>query len=152
MLCDLFLQLLFSSMSSNQCGVCNQPSTLACGGCKQVYYCSKEHQKDDWKAHKSVCKSASASSGHSHGAHAEAHGHSHGTITAYTALFNVAAYATASSLTSLLCFFVPRSGGVACGNQTHAHVLFPCAHSHTCAHAWMQHIATLFILHMCLCV
>jgi hypothetical protein len=27
-----------------------------CGGCKQVYYCSAECQKNDWKEHKSACK------------------------------------------------------------------------------------------------
>lgn len=26
-----------------------------CGGCKSVRYCSKEHQKADWKKHKIVC-------------------------------------------------------------------------------------------------
>ena len=28
-----------------------------CGGCKSVFYCSKECQKEDWsKAHKALCK------------------------------------------------------------------------------------------------
>ncbi|KAL7417718.1 hypothetical protein BDY24DRAFT_438036 [Mrakia frigida] len=27
----------------------------ACGRCRSVRYCSKEHQKEDWKTHKSVC-------------------------------------------------------------------------------------------------
>ena len=29
---------------------------LACNGCKTAYYCSKDHQKSDWDAHKSFCK------------------------------------------------------------------------------------------------
>jgi hypothetical protein len=27
-----------------------------CGNCRQVRYCSKEHQKLDWKTHKILCK------------------------------------------------------------------------------------------------
>ncbi|KAJ1426285.1 hypothetical protein B484DRAFT_397628 [Ochromonadaceae sp. CCMP2298] len=26
-----------------------------CGACMQVYYCTKEHQKLDWKRHKKDC-------------------------------------------------------------------------------------------------
>mmetsp|Transcript_644 Transcript_644/g.865 ORF Transcript_644/g.865 Transcript_644/m.865 type:complete len:254 (+) Transcript_644:30-791(+) len=29
-----------------------------CGGCKKVHYCSKEHQKKDWKKHKTTCKAS----------------------------------------------------------------------------------------------
>ena len=28
---------------------------LKCTGCRKVYYCSREHQKSHWKAHKYVC-------------------------------------------------------------------------------------------------
>ena len=28
---------------------------LKCTGCRKVYYCSHEHQKSHWKAHKYVC-------------------------------------------------------------------------------------------------
>ena len=27
-----------------------------CSGCKEVHYCCKEHQKEDWKRHKKGCK------------------------------------------------------------------------------------------------
>jgi hypothetical protein len=26
-----------------------------CGQCRQVFYCSKGHQKDHWKSHKHIC-------------------------------------------------------------------------------------------------
>jgi len=29
---------------------------LGCGQCLVIFYCSKEHQKDDWPRHKSICK------------------------------------------------------------------------------------------------
>eukprot|EP01094_Clydonella_sp_ATCC50884_P004983 TRINITY_DN13966_c0_g1_i1.p1 TRINITY_DN13966_c0_g1~~TRINITY_DN13966_c0_g1_i1.p1 ORF type:complete len:266 (+),score=62.95 TRINITY_DN13966_c0_g1_i1:82-879(+) len=31
-----------------------------CGGCGCVFYCSREHQKQDWKIHKSECKAVAA--------------------------------------------------------------------------------------------
>lgn len=37
------------------CLVCGQLGKL-CTGCRTVAYCSKEHQKQDWKRHKSDCK------------------------------------------------------------------------------------------------
>jgi hypothetical protein len=37
------------------CGVCAQPATARCTKCKAVWYCSKEHQKLDWKIHKQTC-------------------------------------------------------------------------------------------------
>ncbi|RPA80717.1 hypothetical protein BJ508DRAFT_307159 [Ascobolus immersus RN42] len=39
------------------CNVCEREGKLSqCARCKTVSYCSKECQKYDWKAHKSVCK------------------------------------------------------------------------------------------------
>ncbi|XP_038656449.1 egl nine homolog 1 isoform X1 [Scyliorhinus canicula] len=39
------------------CGLCGKmEKLLLCGGCKRSFYCSKEHQKMDWKKHKQVCK------------------------------------------------------------------------------------------------
>jgi hypothetical protein len=40
----------------SRCGFCNDPATLKCNGCKQVFYCNKEHQKDHWAQHKEICK------------------------------------------------------------------------------------------------
>lgn len=42
-----------------KCGVlgCTVASRLRCSRCKVQHYCSPEHQKADWGAHKRVCKS-----------------------------------------------------------------------------------------------
>lgn len=32
---------------------------LCCSRCKDIYYCSRDHQKSDWKRHKKICKAAS---------------------------------------------------------------------------------------------
>jgi hypothetical protein len=38
-------------------GPCAKPEVnLRCTGCKVVWYCSRDHQKADWKKHKKVCK------------------------------------------------------------------------------------------------
>ncbi|KAJ3207219.1 hypothetical protein HDU67_007605 [Dinochytrium kinnereticum] len=42
-----------------QCAVCQFPASNKCGGCGIAYYCSKEHQKENWKAHKPICKRSS---------------------------------------------------------------------------------------------
>lgn len=43
--------------SVNICVVCGKGDyLLRCSRCKSVYYCSKEHQKLDWKKHKSNCQ------------------------------------------------------------------------------------------------
>ncbi|TPX48830.1 hypothetical protein SeMB42_g02842 [Synchytrium endobioticum] len=40
------------------CATCGVMSTshLRCGGCKVVFYCNRNCQKEDWKAHKAECK------------------------------------------------------------------------------------------------
>nr|XP_023028068.1 protein msta-like [Leptinotarsa decemlineata] len=38
------------------CAVCQKPAGHKCGGCHNVYYCSKEHQKSGWKSHKKQCR------------------------------------------------------------------------------------------------
>jgi len=41
-----------------ECVVCKKKDDLqVCTGCRNVYYCGKDHQKADWKAHKELCKS-----------------------------------------------------------------------------------------------
>ncbi|KAH8802938.1 hypothetical protein F5884DRAFT_803753 [Xylogone sp. PMI_703] len=42
-------------MAEFSCVVCGKPGKL-CTGCRTVAYCSKEHQKQDWKNHKTACK------------------------------------------------------------------------------------------------
>lgn len=39
-----------------KCEVCSIKSVFKCAGCGCCYYCSKEHQKYDWKRHKRLCK------------------------------------------------------------------------------------------------
>ena len=41
-----------------QCRVegCDRRGVLTCGGCQEVKYCSKEHQRQDWKTHKAQCR------------------------------------------------------------------------------------------------
>jgi hypothetical protein len=44
------------------CRVCRSPlaedgtKLFTCSKCKGVYYCCREHQKEDWKKHKKVCR------------------------------------------------------------------------------------------------
>ncbi|XP_043933003.1 egl nine homolog 1 [Protopterus annectens] len=39
------------------CELCGKmENLLRCGRCRSSYYCSKEHQKRDWKKHRRVCK------------------------------------------------------------------------------------------------
>lgn len=39
------------------CFVCSSANNLLrCARCKAIYYCSREHQKRDWKRHKTACK------------------------------------------------------------------------------------------------
>lgn len=46
---------------TNICNVCGvNENLLRCGQCKIVFYCSKEHQKQDWKKHKLFCKKLAA--------------------------------------------------------------------------------------------
>ena len=40
----------------NVCGVRGQ--LMRCSKCKQAKYCSREHQVEDWKTHRTVCGSA----------------------------------------------------------------------------------------------
>ncbi len=44
-----------SSAPKRVCPVCEAPGTKLCAGCGNVGYCSKEHQRDHWKTHKSSC-------------------------------------------------------------------------------------------------
>ena len=37
---------------------CHQPGVNTCSQCKRIQYCSREHQKADWKLHKPMCTNA----------------------------------------------------------------------------------------------
>ncbi len=43
------------SPQQGSCNVCQKVATNQCAKCKQVFYCSREHQKQDWKDHKQQC-------------------------------------------------------------------------------------------------
>ena len=37
------------------CGYCAAPATKRCVNCKQVFYCGRQCQKNDYKSHKTFC-------------------------------------------------------------------------------------------------
>jgi hypothetical protein len=39
-----------------KCVVCGVASKQSCSVCGDAYYCSREHQKQDWKTHKTTCQ------------------------------------------------------------------------------------------------
>uniref|UniRef100_A0A7S1FVI3 MYND-type domain-containing protein n=1 Tax=Corethron hystrix TaxID=216773 RepID=A0A7S1FVI3_9STRA len=43
------------SPSEKKCFFCGKDAKLRCSRCKLVWYCCREHQKADWKAHKVFC-------------------------------------------------------------------------------------------------
>ena len=50
--------LIKSMILERRCELCNEHagSLQLCSACKSVYYCSKEHQVEDWPKHKLECK------------------------------------------------------------------------------------------------
>ena len=48
--------LIKSPSKISRCGFCNDPASLKCNQCKQVFYCNREHQKEHWAEHKTMCK------------------------------------------------------------------------------------------------
>ena len=42
-------------MTLQNCAVCHINAKNTCSKCRSVYYCSKQHQKQDWKTHKKEC-------------------------------------------------------------------------------------------------
>jgi pre-rRNA-processing protein TSR4 len=39
----------------SRCCVCGVPAPLKCGACKQLHYCSQQHQRVDWPFHSGEC-------------------------------------------------------------------------------------------------
>ncbi|KAM4772329.1 egl nine homolog 1 isoform 2-T2 [Rhinophrynus dorsalis] len=51
-----------SERDRQYCELCGKmENLLRCGRCRSSFYCSKEHQRQDWKKHKLLCKGVSAS-------------------------------------------------------------------------------------------
>ena len=44
-----------SSDGGLECPICKKTALSRCGGCNKVAYCSREHQRQDWKGHKANC-------------------------------------------------------------------------------------------------
>lgn len=43
-------------MAEQKCEVCRKPAKQFCSSCREVFYCSRDCQKQDWKTHKAKCK------------------------------------------------------------------------------------------------
>lgn len=53
---------LDSEQDKQYCELCGKmENLLKCGRCRNSFYCSKDHQKQDWKTHKLICKAADKS-------------------------------------------------------------------------------------------
>ncbi|KIJ63322.1 hypothetical protein HYDPIDRAFT_113302 [Hydnomerulius pinastri MD-312] len=46
-----------SPSNTGTCKVCSTPAEQRCSRCRQVWYCSADHQNADWKTHKAICTS-----------------------------------------------------------------------------------------------
>ncbi|BGP45116.1 Egl nine 1 [Rhodotorula kratochvilovae] len=44
-----------SEVQRYDCAVCTKKTVQRCSGCKNIYFCSHEHQKLIWPAHKALC-------------------------------------------------------------------------------------------------
>ncbi|XP_077202491.1 egl nine homolog 1 [Paroedura picta] len=75
-----------SERDRQYCELCGKmENLLRCGRCRSSFYCSKEHQRQDWKKHKLICRGSDSGaaggapeprSGGDH-AHLRPRGHSH---------------------------------------------------------------------------
>ncbi|XP_059697583.1 egl nine homolog 1 [Haemorhous mexicanus] len=68
-----------SSSSSERdrqyCELCGKmENLLRCGRCRSSFYCSKEHQRQDWKKHKLICRGGGAAAGGAAEGATEPHG------------------------------------------------------------------------------
>lgn len=69
-----------SSNSSSErdrqyCELCGKmENLLRCGRCRSSFYCSKEHQRQDWKKHKLICRGGGAAAAGAAGGATEPHG------------------------------------------------------------------------------
>ncbi|XP_065690018.2 egl nine homolog 1 [Patagioenas fasciata] len=69
-----------STSSSNErdrqyCELCGKmENLLRCGRCRSSFYCSKEHQRQDWKKHKLICRGGGTAAAAAAGGAAELRG------------------------------------------------------------------------------
>jgi len=49
------MRVLDSLPQSGKCPVCETESRNRCTRCKKIFYCTVDHQKQDWKNHKATC-------------------------------------------------------------------------------------------------
>ncbi|KAH9632380.1 hypothetical protein HF086_011880 [Spodoptera exigua] len=59
-------------VEQGSCIVCLSPAIQKCSGCQNVHYCSKDHQKQDWKQHKFQCTPARVKENEKYGRYLEA--------------------------------------------------------------------------------
>ncbi|KAF2369131.1 Zinc finger MYND-type [Trinorchestia longiramus] len=45
-----------SKEESGSCAVCAKNASTKCTGCRKVFYCSRDCQRNDWSAHKDACR------------------------------------------------------------------------------------------------
>ncbi|XP_045882706.1 egl nine homolog 1 isoform X3 [Meles meles] len=59
-----------SERDRQYCELCGKmENLLRCSRCRSSFYCSKEHQRQDWKKHKLVCQGGEVVPGHGAGQH-----------------------------------------------------------------------------------
>lgn len=45
-----------SGSTLGTCAVCGKNGALRCAGCRNRFYCDKQHQREDWSKHKASCR------------------------------------------------------------------------------------------------
>ncbi|XP_063246567.1 egl nine homolog 1 [Prinia subflava] len=64
-----------SERDRQYCELCGKmENLLRCGRCRSSFYCSKEHQRQDWKKHKLICRGGGAAAAGAAGGAAEPRG------------------------------------------------------------------------------
>mmetsp|Transcript_6347 Transcript_6347/g.11312 ORF Transcript_6347/g.11312 Transcript_6347/m.11312 type:complete len:141 (-) Transcript_6347:1648-2070(-) len=49
-----------ATVANGNCAVCEKPAAKRCQQCKSIWYCCRDCQVSDWKAHKARCKAIAA--------------------------------------------------------------------------------------------
>ena len=52
---ELVAKYMEAGKAKPRCIVCDKECTSKCSKCKEVYYCSKDHQVQNWPLHKQFC-------------------------------------------------------------------------------------------------